>query len=85
LQNIAYHFVDTGASERSIDSRSGDGIFHPITQTTARLLEFLETPRRCEQVAAEFGQEDSNRALAMLRDKRLLFEEGERLMSLVVI
>ena len=67
------------------DSRSGEGADFSISPAAEKMLAYLETPRRPDRIAEKFGSESTARELAFLREKRLLFEEDGRVMSLVIL
>jgi hypothetical protein len=52
----------------------------------ARVLHRLSSPIRCDRIASEFGftSEVASDRLSFLRANNLVFEEGDRLMSLVI-
>lgn len=66
--------VDTRSAPRTIRLDSG----------SLALLEHLSRPARLDRVAAELPGIDIDRCLGVLRAASLLFEEGNRAMSLVV-
>ncbi|MFF5256808.1 RiPP maturation radical SAM C-methyltransferase [Streptomyces leeuwenhoekii] len=68
------------------DSRSGTLRVHPVDAATARLLRRLASPARPEQLARDWpqGPDDLRRRLDHLTERRLLFAENGRVMSLVL-
>jgi ribosomal peptide maturation radical SAM protein 1 len=66
-----------------IDSRSGELQAHPITRSAAELLISLRKPRRLEQITRGSSPAAVEEDLALLRELGFLFQEGERMMSLV--
>lgn len=68
------------------DSRSGERIAHPMEETQMRVLEFLAEPRRKSDLVQGnlFPNQDPLEALEGLRGMGALFEEGERIVSLVL-
>ena len=70
------------------DSRSGEINEYRIAEISSRILKFLaDKPRRVGDVATEFGDVagfDAHKEIAILRDKRLLFQEDSRFISLVL-
>ncbi len=70
------------------DTRSGPALFHEVGESGRRLLEILEKPMTLDdlgkQVAAQGPQGDLEAELARLRAKGLNFEDGNRLVSLVL-
>jgi ribosomal peptide maturation radical SAM protein 1 len=68
------------------DSRSGRPTEYPITPVVRRLLEHLNEPRRLFVLPSELRDVaglDLDRDIEFLREHELLFQEGERIMSLV--
>lgn len=59
----------------------------PVDRATQLLLERLTSPLRVEQLASESGlaAADVEASLRLLRDHRLVFEEGDRLIGLVAL
>jgi hypothetical protein len=69
------------------DSRSGEAREYPVSAAVHRLLIHLNEPRRIPALAAELAHVeglDLDRDLAFLRERGLVFPEGEKIMSLVV-
>jgi magnesium-protoporphyrin IX monomethyl ester (oxidative) cyclase len=69
------------------DSRSGEVEEYQIDELTQAVLEALATPKRAAALEAAIPQPHPaglDRTIAWLRARGLLFEEGDRLMSLVL-
>jgi ribosomal peptide maturation radical SAM protein 1 len=69
------------------DSRTGEALEHRIGETGTRLLQCLERPRRMKDLPSELGAMpgfDPSEVLSHLRDRELVFQEGDQLMSLVL-
>lgn len=69
------------------DSRTGETRVHRISEVGRQALQYLEQPKRKSDLAAELSHVpgfDLARELAALEDLRLVFQEGDRLMSLVL-
>jgi magnesium-protoporphyrin IX monomethyl ester (oxidative) cyclase len=68
------------------DSRSGTPEEYPLGPDTRRVLDTLSTPRKVAAIEKEVGGEgvDVEAELARLRERGLIFHEGERYQSLVV-
>jgi ribosomal peptide maturation radical SAM protein 1 len=69
------------------DSRSGEAVEYPITPAVRQLLLGLEKPLRQAVLAretAEIPEIDLARDLAFLRERGLVFEEDDKVMSLVL-
>lgn len=65
------------------DTRSGETSTYSVDPNDAKVLTFLNQTRSREQVATEFGTGAGNTVLTRLQDRGLLFEEGDRMLSLV--
>jgi hypothetical protein len=80
---------ENGGGPTIRDSRWGELREYQITDVSARILKLLtDKPKKIGDVANEFaGVEgfDAARELDLLREKRLLFEEDNRLMSLTLL
>lgn len=68
------------------DSRGGISKTYGVDEETVAILHRLSSPIRSDRIAAEFGftSEVASDKLSFLRAKDLLFEEGDRIMSLVI-
>ena len=69
------------------DTRSGRLVEHPITDVSVEALKFLDKPQRISNLAAEFGHIagfDAAKEVAYMKEKGLLFQEGDRYVSLVL-
>jgi ribosomal peptide maturation radical SAM protein 1 len=69
------------------DSRSGELKEYPIEEAQARILNLMSDTTRAGDVAKEFKDVsgfDVAKEISFLRDKRLLFEEDNRFISLVL-
>ncbi len=65
------------------DSRDGSAVLHKLDATSRALLEYLELPRKEEDVRVAFSGDDGVKAMAFLRERGLVFEEEGRIFSLV--
>jgi ribosomal peptide maturation radical SAM protein 1 len=68
------------------DSRRQVGRTYGVDEETAAILQRLSSPIRCDRIASEFGlaPEMASERLSFLRANDLLFEEDDRIMSLVI-
>jgi magnesium-protoporphyrin IX monomethyl ester (oxidative) cyclase len=68
------------------DSRGGKSKTYDVDEEMVRILHRLFSPIRCDRIASEFGftPEVASDRLSFLRANDLVFEEGDRLMSLVI-
>jgi ribosomal peptide maturation radical SAM protein 1 len=68
------------------DSRRGQSKTYDVDEEMVRILHRLFSPIRCDRFASEFGltPEVASDKLSFLRANELVFEEGDRLMSLVI-
>jgi ribosomal peptide maturation radical SAM protein 1 len=76
-----------GDSDLIYDSRSGSATEYSVRPAGKAILNYLSKPARIHDLTKVFSDEyghDLDRELACLREKGLLFEEGDRLMSLVL-
>jgi hypothetical protein len=76
-----------GNSNIVYDSRSGVLVEHHIGETGRAILEFLSRPVRLEETKNVFSTErgiDISADMASLQQKGLIFQEGDRLLSLVL-
>jgi ribosomal peptide maturation radical SAM protein 1 len=77
-----------GAEDRVYDSRTGTAVWHELTEDEAKVLAALARPTLFEHLVKELAgavaSDAVGEAVRVLRQKRLLFEEGERLLSLVL-
>jgi ribosomal peptide maturation radical SAM protein 1 len=81
------HLLEREGESFVYDSRSGEADLYPISPAAKQLLRRLEEPVRLEILAHEMAdvpQAGLDRDLAFLRDRGLLFEEGDKMMSLVL-
>lgn len=76
--------VEDGGEWHVYDSRQGGSCWLPLTPDLRSVLAYLELPRTREQTVSRFGERLAGDALGLLRDSKLVFEEGDRMMSLVV-
>jgi ribosomal peptide maturation radical SAM protein 1 len=83
-------FRELPGEVRIYDSRSGVARVareYPVTPAVHRLLTHLDEPRRIASLAADLAHVeglDLDRDLAWIRERGLVFPEGEKLMSLVL-
>jgi ribosomal peptide maturation radical SAM protein 1 len=69
------------------DSRFGTPVEYSVGKLGKAILDRLSKPTRIEELVRVFSAEytsDVNREITLLREKGLLFEEGDRLLSLVI-
>ncbi len=69
------------------DSRSGAVVQHHLTPVMGEILTRACTPIRCGDLAAALGRVGAGEidaALDYLRERKLIFEEGDRLLNLVL-
>ena len=72
---------------RIYDSRSGTAVEHDVGRLGAQVLHFTSKPKRVSDIARELARLpgfDAERELAALHGKGLLFNEGDRYLSLVL-
>jgi magnesium-protoporphyrin IX monomethyl ester (oxidative) cyclase len=71
---------------RILDSRSGTPVSHDVDQPMSLLIRKLTSPARAGQLTAEWegGTADAQRRLGWLREQAMLFEEDDRILSLVM-
>ncbi len=74
------HFT---SSHTIFDSRSGIAMEHSVSETAKALLDHLAKPARIESLVEMFGPA-AVREIESLQSKGVLFQEGDRLMSLVL-
>lgn len=81
------HFVERGGETFIYDSRDGHAREEAVPPSVATLLVHCTEPRRLETLAKELAGlpgGDLGRDLAWVRERRLVFEEEGKLMSLVL-
>ncbi|HEY0386435.1 MAG TPA: hypothetical protein VGC64_10505, partial [Pyrinomonadaceae bacterium] len=83
-QRPQLRFLKKGGATLVYDSRSGTAVEHELSDAGQRVLEHLEKPNTIKSVAAIIPGSDAERELAALCDRRLLFQEDNRYMSLVL-
>jgi ribosomal peptide maturation radical SAM protein 1 len=86
-QSLAPKLDFIGDSDLIYDSRSGSATEYSVGPAGKAILNYLSKPARIGDLTKVFSDEygrDLDRQLACLREKGLLFEEGDRLMSLVL-
>jgi len=69
------------------DSRDGEAREYPLSPVTRQLLSYLNEPKMMGSLAMDLGHLsgfDPDREMAWLEERRLLFREGEKIMSLVL-
>jgi ribosomal peptide maturation radical SAM protein 1 len=79
-------FKDNGTRPTIYDSRSGKVIEHEVSEIGKQVLEHLTKPRKIADLASDLSQIPNfnpEAEVASLRDRGLVFEEGERFLSLV--
>jgi hypothetical protein len=73
-------------AERIYDSRSGAVVYHSVGELGTAILHFLSKPGRMDGVVRTFSAESETAvsgSIALLREKGLIFEEADRMISLV--
>ena len=67
------------------DSRSGEAVEHPLSPLGRELLQHLDSPKRRRDLPKLVGarEDEIDRELAALNEARLLFNEGDRMLSLI--
>lgn len=86
LSPPALFFKPAGASRVVHDSRTGEVIEHRVSEAGLRVLDYLDKPRKLSDITAGLSQTpgfDSEVELASLQHRGLVFQEGERFVSLV--
>jgi hypothetical protein len=76
-----------GDSDIIYDSRSGSAVEHSVGASGKAILNYLSKPTRIGELAEVFSTESESeltRQIDFLKEKGLLFQEGERMLSLVV-
>jgi ribosomal peptide maturation radical SAM protein 1 len=69
------------------DSRLGDAVEHSLSDVGVRMLRYLDEPRRKPDLAAHLSDapvDAMERELVFLQERGLLFQEGDRYLSLVI-
>jgi ribosomal peptide maturation radical SAM protein 1 len=84
LQESRLCLARHGDSTVVYDSRNGKAVLHRTDGNLLSLLEFLDTSRTLQEVAAAYPDREGERALDWLRERGMIFEEGRRVMSLVI-
>ena len=77
--------AEDGARKLIYDSRSGTPIHHVLTSELLDLLTYLEAPRSAAETSRDRPASDGETHLPWLRERGLLFEEGDRAMGLVIL
>lgn len=78
------YLSERGGATTVYDSRSGTAVEYPITEAARRLLSALGTPKKLATLEKELEGVQVEAELARLRERGLVFHEGERFLSLVV-
>ena len=73
-----------GGRTTVFDSRSGTNEEYPLGDGARRLLEALATPKKVVNLAKELPGVDVEAELEGLRARRLVFQENDRILSLIV-
>jgi ribosomal peptide maturation radical SAM protein 1 len=76
-----------GDSDIVFDSRSGSAIEYPVGLPAKSILDYLAKPARIEEIMKVFSPQygaDITAQIEFLRKKELVFEEGDRLLSLIL-
>jgi ribosomal peptide maturation radical SAM protein 1 len=81
-------FLKQGESEYIVyDSRSGEAVEHRLSVFGKDILNFLDKPRHIGDVHKETGRQlgvDAEKEITALKEKGLIFQEGDRFLSLVL-
>lgn len=80
------YLMETATGPQIHDSRSGQVVEYPISQACKALLQALERATPQKRLFTDFANQpaiDLEKELAFCQAKGLLFQEGERLLSLV--
>jgi hypothetical protein len=83
----ALYFKQKGDPTIIFDSRSGTAKEYSVGAVGAQLLELMTRPRRQAELSTELAQVpqlDLEKEMAWLHERGLLFQEGDRLISLVL-
>jgi ribosomal peptide maturation radical SAM protein 1 len=81
------YFKEKGKTSTVFDSRSGKGVERKIGEVGTRILDMLAKPTRMLDLASELNRipgVEPEKEMVSLRDAGLIFEEGDRLFSLVL-
>jgi hypothetical protein len=81
------HFKESDGQTVVYDSRSGQAVEHKISDAGLQVLRSCNKAKRIAQLASEFGHLPNFNAVnevAYLQERGLLFQEHERLLSLVL-
>jgi len=80
-------FKEKGESSIIYDSRAGEVIEHEISDVARQVLEKLTGPRRLAHLASDLSHIPNfnpEREVGLLQERGLIFQEGDRFMSLVL-
>jgi len=77
--------AEDGPRKLIYDSRNGLAVHHVLTPELLEFLDYLETPRTMVEISRIRPALDSESHLPWLRERGLLFEEGDRAMGLVIL
>jgi len=81
------YFKEKGRTSTIFDSRSGKSIERKVSEVGTQILDMLEKPRRTLDLTLELSRHpgvEVEKEMAHLREAGLIFEEGDRLFSLVL-
>lgn len=81
------YFVEKDGKKVVYDSRSGKAIEHHLGDLANKILEALDKPKRVIDITKEFGDIEGlnpEQELAALQSKGLIFQEGDKFISLVL-
>ena len=81
------HFAEKDGKTIVYDSRSGKAIEQEVCEAGVRILEALEKPKRLSDLAKAYDDlpdVDFERAFESLRQKGLVFQEGDKYINLVL-
>lgn len=81
------YFKEKGTTSTVFDSRSGKSVERKVGELGTQILDMLAKPKRMQDLTSELSRNpsvDVEKEMAYLRDSGLIFEEGDRLFSLVL-
>jgi len=81
------HLTADATGPAVYDSRRGEAVVHPLGAVAKRVLERLSTPRDAAALHKELPdvrELEIEETLAWLRDRQLIFQENDRMLSLVL-
>lgn len=86
-QNLPSRLDFKGDSDIICDSRSGPAMEYPVGQSAKAILNYLAKPAKVDDIfktfSAEYGA-DLSKQIEFLQERGLVFQEGDRMISLVL-